>query len=475
MIIGREYETEELLKYYHSNKAELVAVYGRRRVGKTYLVREVFKNEFFFYCTGSQKVNSLVDQMERFADAMEQSGLSVQETPKTWMQAFDMLRNAIKSSRSKSRKTIFIDEMPWLDLPNTGFLAAFEYFWNAFASARSDLLCIVCGSATSWITKKLFEDRGGLHDRVTGKINLQPFTLQECEQYFLAKGGGYERYDLIECYMIFGGIPYYLDYIDRKYSLAVNVDRILFAENAPLENEFEELFASLFDNPKHHLDVIAALSRKKKGLTRDEVVSATGLTNGGGLTDVLKDLELSGFIRRYNAYPRKKNGSLYQLIDSFSLFWYSFLEKARPSSSHYWSGMRNTPKLNAWRGYAFETVCLKHINQIEQALGVFGVVTWISSWQSKQTDPGAQIDLVIEREDRVTNICEMKYSQSEFEVTKEYSQKLKAKLDAFASETKTRRTLFLTLITTYGSKTGLHSGIFRAEVTMDSLFLASRY
>jgi len=475
MIIGREREIEELLKYLHSNKAELVAVYGRRRVGKTFLVREVFKNKFFFYCTGSQKINTVAEQLERFADAMVQSGLSLAQTPESWMQAFDMLRDAIKSSKSKERKVIFIDEMPWFDLPDSGFIAAFEYFWNAFASARTDILCIVCGSATSWITKKLFRDRGGLHNRVTGKINLRPFTLQECEQYFQAKGGGYERYDLIECYMVLGGIPYYLDFIDKRYSLAINIDRMFFAENAALANEFEELYASLFDNPGRHLDVVAALSKKKKGLTRDEIVDTTKLTNGGSLSEILKDLELSGFVRRYNAYPKKANGSLYQLVDNFSLFWFEFLEKNRPTNAHFWSGMRNTPKLNAWRGYAFEMVCLKHIDQVEQGLGVSGVVTWVSSWQSKHADPAVQIDLIIEREDRITNICEMKYSQSEFEITKEYSDKLRYKLDVFAAETKTRRTLFLTLVTTYGVKAGLHSGVVRTELEMDSLFLPTRF
>jgi len=475
MIVGREREIEELQKYYRSDKAELVAVYGRRRVGKTFLVREVFQGEFFFYCTGSQKTRTLSEQLERFSDAMRQSGLITPHTPASWMQAFDLLRDAIKSSSPQKRKVIFIDEIPWFDLPNSGFIAAFEYFWNAFASARKDILCIVCGSATSWVIKKLFKDRGGLHNRATGKIHIRPFTLQECERYFLARGGGYERYDLIECYMVFGGIPYYLDYIDKKYSLAVNIDRIFFAENAPLEDEFEDLCASLFDSSDRFLEVIVALSKKKKGLTRDEIVAATRLTNGGGLSDILRDLELSGFIRRYNAYPRKKSGSLYQLIDNFTLFWQSFLEKDKPTSAHYWSGMRNTPKLNTWRGYAFEMVCLRHIDQIEQGLGVSGVVTWVSSWQSRHSDPATQIDLVIEREDRVTNICEMKYSQGEFEITKEYADKLRNKLSTFAAETKTRRTLFLTLVTTYGLKTGLHSGVIRSEVTMDALFLPARY
>ncbi|MDR2610003.1 MAG: DUF4143 domain-containing protein, partial [Clostridiales Family XIII bacterium] len=356
----------------------------------------------------------------------------------------------------------------------SGFIGAFEYFWNTFASARSDILFIACGSAASWISKKLFKNRGGLHNRVTGRIWLKPFTLRECEEYLTAKQGGYERYDIVECYMVFGGIPYYLDYIEKKYSLAVNIDKMVFEEGAPLRNEFEELYGSLFGKSELYIRAVEALGTKMKGLTRDELVRAIGYPDGSKVTEVLTDLELSGFIRKYNAYPNKKKGSLYQLIDHFSLFSLSFLRGAEPTDRHFWSAMRNTPKLNAWRGYAFEIVCLRHIEQIEQGLGISGVLTWVSSWRSRDTTDGAQIDLVIDRGDRVVNLCEIKYAQSEYVIDKEYADKLRRKAGVFMEETKARRTPFLTMITTYGVKRNTYSGIIRTEVTMDALFGPAR-
>ncbi|MDR1082999.1 MAG: AAA family ATPase, partial [Coriobacteriales bacterium] len=336
MLVGRKKEQKQLLDYYHADRSDFVAVYGRRRVGKTFLVREVFADKFFFFYTGTTKIRTTAQNLERFGDALNQYGMPAGEVPVSWMKAFDLLRDRIKASRNKGKKVIFIDEMPWLDLPKSGFLAALEYFWNSFASARKDILLIACGSASSWITKKLLRDHGGLHNRVTGRIHLRPLTLNECEVYLAAKGAGLSRYDLIESSMVFGGIPYYLDYFDSRYSLAANIDRIVFNEDAPLRDEFNEMYASLFKNSDDYIRVVRALGDKKKGLTRKEIVETSGLSNGGMLSDILENLELSGFIRSYYAYPQKTNGALYQLIDSFSLFDCAFLYPARPTNRHFW-------------------------------------------------------------------------------------------------------------------------------------------
>jgi AAA+ ATPase superfamily predicted ATPase len=474
MLIGREYEQKQLLDYYRSNKAELVVVYGRRRVGKTYLIKETFDNNFFFDFTGTVGIKSAHGQLERFAKSLANHGTTPKHRIKDWNSAFDFLTNLIKASDAQERKVIFFDEVPWLDTPRSGFLGAFEYFWNAFASARKDILFIICGSAASWISKNLFKNHGGLHNRVTARVHLKPFTLGECEAYLQAKGSGYQRYDIIEYYMVFGGIPYYLDHIKSEYSIAINVDKAVFADAAPLSDEFEELYRSLFNSSELYISVVKALGTKLKGLTRAEIVEAVGRADGSKVTEALTNLELSGFIRKYSAFPRKKNGALYQLIDNFSLFWLAFMDKGRPTSPHYWSDMRNTPRLNAWRGYAFEIVCLQHIDQIEQGLGVSGVLTWVSSWKSRSSSPGAQIDLLIERGDRVVNLCEIKYAGSEYEIDKEYEANLRNKRAAFESETKTRLTPFMTMISTYGVKHNQYSGIIRSEVTMDALFLPAR-
>jgi AAA+ ATPase superfamily predicted ATPase len=475
MLIGREHERQRLLDYYRSDKAELVAVYGRRRVGKTYLIKETFSNGFFFSFTGTTHIKTAKGQLERFAQALHLAGGMPQgkRRIRNWNDAFDLLTAHIKAAGPTERKVIFFDEVPWLDTPRSGFLGAFEFFWNAFASSRNDILFIICGSSASWISKKLFKDHGGLHNRVTGRIALKPFTLYECEAYLSARGGGLQRYDIIECYMVFGGIPYYLDYLDCRYSLSTNIDRVFFAEDAPLKDEFEELFSSLFNSSALYVAAVTALSTRKKGLTRDELVKSIGYPDGSGVTDVLNNLELSGFIRRYNAYPGKQKGSLYQLIDNFSLFWLAFMRNPKPTDPHFWSERRNTPQLNAWRGYAFEIVCLRHLDQIKQGLGISGVMTCVSSWRSTSSKPGAQIDLVIERDDRVINLCEMKFSTSDFEIDGAYEKNLRNKAAAFIAETGTKKTVFLTMITTYGLTRNRYSGIIRSSVNMDALFVPS--
>ncbi|MDR3296574.1 MAG: AAA family ATPase [Clostridiales Family XIII bacterium] len=469
MLVGRKRELDLLQKYHRSDQAELVAVYGRRRVGKTYLIRQAFGDDFFFYFTGVIGAGK-AEQLERFSKALKACGAGIPDTAGTWMQAFDSLSALIRSSKSKRKKVIFFDEMPWLDNPKSGFLNAFDYFWNAFASARNDILFIVCGSATSWITQNLFRNRGGLHNRVTGKIHLNPFTLHECEAFFKSRNVSLNRYDIIESYMVFGGIPYYLGYFENNYSLAGNVDNIVFSENAPLKEEFQELYASLFKKSEHYTEVVEALSRKTRGMTRDELVAATKHKNGGTLTKILEDLELSGFIRKYYAFPNKVNGALYQLIDSFSLFYFSFMRRVHPTDVHYWTGLRDSPRLNAWRGYAFELVCFRHIEQIRAGLGIAGVLIGISSWRSRRSDPGAQIDLVIERGDNVIDLCEIKFSKHPYSIGKGDEEDLRNKLSAFTQETKTRKAVHIAMITTYGVKQNMHAGIVNSQVTMDALF-----
>jgi AAA+ ATPase superfamily predicted ATPase len=485
MIIGRKHEKELLKRYRDSNEPELVVVYGRRRVGKTYLVRKFFNEEFFFYFTGSEN-STREDQLDRFGAALREHGMATAPAIRTWSEAFGLLKELVVGAGpgqdAARRKVIFFDEMPWMDTPKSGFLGAFEYFWNSFASARDDVLFIICGSAASWMTRNVFKNRGGLHNRVTGKIAVKPFTLYETEEYLQSKNVVFGRYDIVECDMILGGIPYYLRYIDGRYSLSQNIDDMLFAEDAPLKDEFAAIYASLFKHPKNHLEVIHALSSKRMGLTREEIIDATGLENGGRLTEVLEDLELSGFTRRYNAFPNKKRGTIYQSLDSFSLFHAAFLQSRRSTDPHFWTLTRNTPAANSWKGYAFEMLCLRHVGQIKRALGIQGVLTNVSGWRSQavadedqDVEDGksvkrAQIDLILDRADNIVNLCEMKYSTNEYAIDAAEEARMRNRSTAFASQTGTKKGLHITMVTTYGIKRNTHSGIVSSTVTMDDLF-----
>jgi AAA+ ATPase superfamily predicted ATPase len=470
-IIGREHEKRLLRSYQESKKPEFLVVYGRRRTGKTFLIKEFFKNDFCFYCTGRTK-RTMQAQLEAFNEAIDRysKGVTTDESSANWFDAFQRLRNLVESDNHPEKKVIFIDEMPWLDTQRSGFLSAFEYFWNSFASTRSDVLLIACGSATSWIVKKLFENTEGLFNRVTRQMYLKPFTLGECEQFYHDIGVVMNRYQMVESYMIFGGIPYYLDLFEKGYGFAQNVDFLCFGDSALLRNEYKSLYATLFKNYESHHAIVGALSKKAMGMTREELLTATKLSNGGRFTETLDDLELCGFIRKYNAFSKKEKGAIFQLTDAFTLFYHRFMAGRSRNTSNAWVGGLGSGAHNAWSGYAFEQVCLAHDAQIKQALGIFGVSSDIAAWRSSTGGSKAQIDLVIDRTDQVINLCEMKYSLREFEIDKAYSEKLEAKVRAFADETKTNKALHTILVTTYGVKNNKYKGLVQSEVTMDDLF-----
>ena len=469
-MIGRKDEQRLLLELASSGEAEFVVVYGRRRIGKTYLVRETFGDEFFFSYTGAANTGAkqqrigFAKALREYGWAPENGGVSV---PENWFDAFDALRTLIMKANRKDRLLVFIDEMPWMDNKKSDFVPALEHFWNGWASGCKNIMLIVCGSAASWITKKIFRNKGGLYNRATRQIELRPFTLAECRDYFNSRGVAMNTQDLTESYMIFGGIPYYLRMFEKRYSLALNVDRICFAGAAPLRLEFDRLMDTLFPDPVKHVQVMEALHSKKQGLTREAIASLVGFGNGGNLTRILRELVECGFIRKYKPYGKGKNCALYHLSDPFTAFYLSFIRKT--DSENYWSSYTDNAGHRAWSGYAFEQVCLAHVKQIKEALGISGVLADVSSWRSRRDGAGAQVDLLIDRGDGVINLCEMKFAKGPFEIDRACDLALRGKIEAFRNETKTRKAIHLTMVTTYGVKPGKYAGLVHSEVTMDEL------
>ncbi len=470
-IIGRIAQQEELAKYLESDKSEFVAVYGRRRVGKTFLIREYFKNSFTFYVTGLAN-ETMQNQLRNFHTAIQAYGSIQYPAFNNWLDAFGELKHLLESSKQRGRKVIFLDELPWMDTPRSGFISALEHFWNSWASARPDIMLIVCGSATSWMINNLIKNRGGLHNRVTRRMYIEPFTLNECEVYYKANHIAISRYQMLENYMILGGVPYYLSLIDKSLSLAQNIDTLCFSPNGSLRDEFSSLYASLFRNAENHIKIVEALGRKTKGLTREEIIGATKLPPGGNLTKTLEELEQCGFIRSYHAFGKKERDKLFQLVDFFSLFHLNFIRNNRYNDDHFWTHSVENARHRAWSGYAFEQVCLAHIRQIKEQLGIAGVLTDVSSWRSRGNDSGAQIDLLIDRNDHVINLCEIKYSIAEFVIDKKYDETLRTKKAALIRETQTRKAIHQTMVTTYGVKRNEYSGQVQSEVKMENLFRA---
>lgn len=474
VIIGRKKEIAELKRYLNSGRAELIAVYGRRRVGKTFLINEVFRDNIVFHHTGLSPYNkkrkvTLKDQLQNFYFSLIRHGAEGISIPKSWMEAFFMLEQLLVRLDNGSRQVVFIDEMPWMDTPRSGFLTAFEGFWNGWGNTRHNLCVVVCGSATSWMLDNFIEDKGGLYGRATNSMRLSPFTLKECEDFYRNRGVKMTRYNVIQAYMTLGGIPYYMNYFNPAYSLAQNIDELFFAKTSKLDDEFERLFNSIFDNAGDCMSIVRALSKRRYGYTRDELAKMTGINPNGDLTKMLKALCRSDFIVKYVPFGYGKREEHYKLVDCFCWFWLHFKEEKHIVEADYWQHHLKESEISSWRGIAFEEVCLQHILQIKHALGIASVSTRESALVVRGTNDvsGMQIDLIIDRDDDIINVCEMKYKRSVERMTAAYEEKLRERMSRMEDDNK-NKTIHMTLVSTCPYENAADA--FQSIVSADDLF-----
>ena len=471
-IIGRQRERRTLERCERSRKPEFVAVYGRRRVGKTFLITEHFNNRFAFSLTGISNA-SVKEQLAGFRRALQKHYQGDAPAPDNWFDAFSMLETRISNDPALGKKTIFIDEMPWLDTHKSGFLAALEHFWNSFASRRPDILLIVCGSAASWMIDNLIDSYGGLHNRITETIVMAPFQLNECEQLYRDRGVAFNRRQIAEAYMILGGIPYYLDLMDTAYGLNQNIDLLLFEKNAKLGNEFSRLYNSLFKNADNHMRIVEILAENGVGATRQELSAKSGISDGGGLTKILAELESCGLVGRRKDIRKKRGGEYFILVDFYSLFYFRYIKNRKSSDPHFWTNYLSDPAHRAWCGYAFERLCVAHIERIKQRLGISGVITNEHTFRSSggTHGPGAQIDIVIDRRDDTINLCECKFSNRPYTLTDNDMADLERKKEVFLRETGTKKSIHMTMITMHGLAHNANRNGIQSEITLDDLFL----
>ncbi|MBQ5760026.1 MAG: ATP-binding protein [Schwartzia sp.] len=475
-MIGRKQEVKELNRLYNGKKAELVAIYGRRRVGKTYLVDETFGDRITFRHAGlspaGENARGLLSlQLEHFYNSLDVQGMEKCEKPKSWLDAFLLLEKFLQGRDNGERQVVFLDELPWLDTPKSGFIRAFEAFWNTWGCHRKNLMVIVCGSANSWIQDKLLNNHGGLYNRVTYEIKLAPFKLNECEALYKRNQVNMSRYDIAQSYMIFGGIPYYMGYVNPEMSFAQNVDNLFFKRNAVLREEYDRLFASVFVAPEAVKSIVQLLYTRNAGYTRREIVNRLKITDGGRLSSNLNALISSDFVIKYVPFGFGKREEHYKLIDPFCIFYLHFLKKQKKVSEKYWQQNTTAASVSAWRGYAFENVCFNHIEQIKTALGIPAVISEESAWSKKEDDTeGTQIDLLITRNDNVINMCEIKYYSGPFKVDKDYYAKILRRQALLAELVSPKMAVHSTLITTFGLIDNEHSGAFVKTIVLDDLF-----
>jgi len=464
MLIGREKEKELLLKTVESEQSEFVAVYGRRRVGKTFLIRETFNYSFAFQHTGILDAPTK-EQLSEFRRSLYRCGMKKKALPKTWNEAFHLLEDFL-SDLHEGKKVIFIDELPWMDTVRSNFIRALDHFWNNWANARKDIVLIVCGSATSWLIDKIVMNYGGLHNRLTKRIHLRPFTLNECEQFCENHSFGYKRNMIMEAYMALGGIPYYWNFMQKGLSVAQNFDRMFFDEDGELAQEYDALYASLFKHPRVHISIINSLSTKKVGMTRTELLETTNESDNELFSKALKELEQCGFVRMYTCFGKNKKSAVYQLMDNYTLFYFQFVKQNKNGDKSFWTSMYNSILHNSWAGLAFERVCLQHLEQIKKSLGFSAVISTAHSW----TAPSAQIDLLIDRNDGVINVCEMKYYKGKYPLKPEEMERMQNRVNTLLEETGASKSINLTLITSCGVTPSSDTHNIQSLLTMDDLF-----
>ncbi|GEP94683.1 AAA family ATPase [Chitinophaga cymbidii] len=473
-IIGRYAEKKILKEMLSSKEAELIAILGRRRVGKTFLIRNYCQKYLVFECTGIHEAG-LPEQLFNFSRSLQ---LAMQSpippaTPVNWVQAFIFLSDFLATKLKDQPAVVLFDEFPWIHTAKSGFLTAFGHWWNTWASRQPQLKVVICGSAASWMIENILHNKGGLHNRISRTIRLLPFSLKESEDYLISRGVKLDHYQILQLYMAMGGIPQYLKQVDKGQSAHQVIDRLFFEKDGMLKTEFNVLYRSLFDNASHHEAIVRELAKKASGLSRTEVIKACGLTTGGTTTRLFEELEQSGFITQYIPFEKTSRDGIYKLSDEYSLFYLKFIDRARATGAGTWHKISQGQSYNSWSGYAFEAICQKHVQQIKKALGIAAVYTEASGWRytPKKGEAGAQIDLLLDRADHSINVCEMKFANGEFTIDKKYANELDSKVKVFQAQTKTKKTIFPTMITTYGTKQNIYyTGRIVSEVKMEDLF-----
>lgn len=448
-MIGRAEQTKMMKNALRLKKSSFIAITGRRRVGKTYIVRELFADNFCLTVTGIQnatmqtQINNFVQKITEYSGSSPFVG-----TIKNWQEVFILLKTYLKSLPKNKKQVIFIDELPWISNPKSGFIQLLAHLWNDYLSHEKHFVLVVCGSATSWITQKIINDKGGFHNRVNIPIHLQPFTLAETKLFLKSKNISFTDSGIAEIYMTFGGLPYYLEQINKGESPMKAIERLCFEETGILKYEYNNLYKALFENWENHEAIVAALALHQKGLTRDAIIQKTKIAAGGNFTRTINDLVVTGFVVEYTPFGKKKRGSIYKLVDEFSVFYHRFMKGNEKKEASLWQTIAASQKYKIWKGLAFESLCLKHINEIKKALGIQNVYTETSSFSriGAVENNGFQIDLIIDRKDATINLCECKFYESNFEISKKYAQEIKMRKAGFIEFSKTKKMVLNTFI-----------------------------
>lgn len=472
-MVGRKSQEKLMNGFLLRKKSAFIAVTGRRRVGKTYTVDQVYGKYFCLRITGIQDAD-MQTQINNFTQKIaEHSGLPIITSPNNWQEVFALLKTYLKTLPKNRKQVIFIDELPWVATKRSRFVQLLAHFWNDYLSKEKHFILVVCGSATSWIAENIVNDKGGFHNRLDQAIQIKPFTLRETKEFLESKKIKWTDQAIAELYMVMGGIPYYLEQVAKGESVNQVIARLCFDENGILNNEYDNLYKALFEHSENHEAIVHALATSQRGLTRKQIITKSKVQKGGPYTRAMNDLLISGFVEEVIPFGKAKRGALYRLLDEYSVFYHKFISKNKKKGKNIWASLYSSQQYKIWTGYAFENLCQRHISEIKSALGISGIYTEHYSFSNKadnNTDTGFQIDLIIDRKDDCINLCECKFYNTEFMVSKDYASKLRNRKQDFIKKTKTKKTVFNTLITNYGTVKNEHYlDVIDVELTVSDL------
>jgi len=484
-LVGRHEEIHTLEQITKSGKPEFLAIYGRRRIGKTYLIRQFFlakRDCIYFNITGA-KDGTRAEQLAHFTTEISRvfyDGMPL-VSPKTWDNAFFMLNKVIEQRPKNKKIILFLDELPWMATPKSRLLQTLDYYWNHYWSADQRIKLIICGSSASWIIKNVINNKGGLHNRVTHKMRLEPFTLSQTKDFLEYNGITLKPPHILLLYMVTGGVPYYLAHLKKGLSVAQLIEPIAFTEKGILFDEFNNLFSSLFDKADNYIALVKTIANKQYGIGKRELLKTIGKSVLGSVgIKMLDELEEAGFIMSFTPYQHKRQGVYYRLIDEYTFFYLKWIAPLKNSlqkkglDKGNWQAIQRTPEWYNWLGYAFETVCYRHISLIRKSLSLTPdsvASAWRYAPRKGANERGAQIDLLFDRPDDSITLCEIKYSEEPFKITKDYAYVLQRKMTVFKEQTRTKKHLFLAMITSMGLKESIYSeDMVDGVVTLVDLF-----
>lgn len=478
----REIECKVLDQFLTSEKAEFLAIYGRRRVGKTFLIRTYFENQdVIFFDTTGEKNARLAIQIKHFTKQI--STVFYNNAPlkpgKNWDESFELLTLAINSSNVSKKIVLFFDELPWMATKNSHILQSLDYYWNQHWSKNSRIKLIVCGSSASWIIDKIVNNKGGLHNRITRNILLEPFNLSKTKSFFRKTKLSITERHIVTLFMVMGGVPFYLSKIEKNLSAIQNIENLAFQHNSFFLNEFNNLFSSLFSDADIIVEMIRIIASYRYGILQDALLKKMGpLLQGKGGLEKLHALEDAGFIMHFKSHWHKKRGIYYRVTDEYCLFYLYWIEPVKDTllkrnlTEGHWNKMTQQSSWHIWTGLAFESICYKHLPEITRALSLPGIAI-PNTWRYTPTQDhkkGAQIDLLFDRDDDAITICEIKYTEKPFVITKAYAEQLQQKIAIFKEVTGTQKQIFIAMISANGVKENQYSSLLSTVLTMKDLF-----